>query len=176
MGLIALLVTLSAAACGGGSQGGSSGADSASAVSAEPSAEFMGQHGNNSFARYGELAPAEEREAASHVLERNLRSRAAGDWSAQCATLTKAVVDEIEERARLLQIDEGCALDLKAEAEPVPKSVRADTLNGPIDVLRIDGNEAYALYHGKHGLDYAMPMKKEDGVWKVASEVTVRIP
>jgi hypothetical protein len=56
-------------------------------------------------------------------------------------------------------------------AAPLKKTAkaRADSLEGPIAVLRMKGNKGYALYHGTNHIDYAMLMVKEAGQWKVGA-------
>jgi len=172
--IILALAGLLLVACGSGSS--SSPRTSADTGGGEASSQFLVAGKPNKIARFGQEATAAEREAASSVLEQNLRARAAGDWAKQCSSLTAAIVAGIKERASNLGIEHGCAKDLETEAEPAPKSVRVDTLTGPIDALRVKGDRGYALYHGKHGIDYAMPMRKEDDTWKVAAEVTTKLP
>jgi hypothetical protein len=169
--LAGLLLLLSA--CGSGSSSTSEGAEAS-----PPSMEFTKRGGENKPATFGELASEKDREMASRMLAKNLQARAAGNWAGQCATLTAAVVAKIESEARKLHAGNGCAKSLKAEAEPLSrtKAIRANTLTGPIDVFRVKGKSAYALYHGTKGKDYAMPLEMEGGGWKVAALVTTEIP
>ncbi len=39
----------------------------------------------------------------------------------------------------------------------------------PLAALRIQGNQAFAFFHGARGQDYVIPMIKEGGEWKVGS-------
>lgn len=80
-------------------------------------------------------------------------------------------VKEVEEEAKERGARRGGATELKARAEPLKRSAafRKNTMTGPIDALRFKGAPAYAQYHGVSGQDYAMPMEKVDGEWKVGS-------
>jgi hypothetical protein len=169
MVLVAILVE----GCGSSSSG-----SSGSSGDTEASTEFTKEGGNNRPATFGEVAGADEREAASQVLERNLKARASGDWAAQCATLTAGRIRAVEATGKSFGAGRGCVSSLKAQAEPLSqtKAFRVNTLIGPIDVLRVKGSIGYALYHGTQHKDYAMPMKKEDGGWKVARLATTEIP
>jgi hypothetical protein len=157
---------------------GCGGSDSASGDSdSEVSTEFIQRgDGGSRFARFGEESSAAEREAASRVLDESLDARSARNFKAQCATLTAGRVKSIEAKGNQLGIKGGCAESLEAEAEVAPQSVLNNNMTGPIDVLRIEDDQAYALYHGTKGKDYAMPMKKEGGQWKVNAVVTTEVP
>jgi flagellum-specific peptidoglycan hydrolase FlgJ len=141
--------------------------------------EFVkpGGKSKNPIALFGEEGDDAEREAASAVLEENLEARASGDWEGQCSSLAASVVKTVEEEAGL-KGGNACAKALKASAEPVSrtKEARANTMTEPVAVLRVEGNKAYALFHGAKGVDYAMPMENAGGTWKVASLVTEELP
>jgi hypothetical protein len=173
---IAAAAALATAAVGCGGSSGDTSASGESAEADEGASSFIVKGKKNPIAAFGKEATSAEREAASKVLEENLEAREKGKWSVQCATLSKSVVAGIEERGSFIGIKGGCGKDLEAEAEPVPESVRANTMTGPVDVLRTKGARAYALYHGTGGKNYAMEMKKEGGEWKVASLNTVNLP
>ena len=136
----------------------------------EPSKAFL--KSKKKFASFGQEASVEEREAASKVLEENLKARKSADFATQCDTLTSGGIKEVEEGAKEQEVQGGgCVKELKARAEPLEQSAayRKYTMTGPIDALRFKGARAYALYHGIGGQDYAMPMEKVDGEWKVGS-------
>lgn len=186
MGLrIAIAAAVAAAIIFGGCSGGSSSDASADGASqtieasnpgeVEASKPFQKPGSNKEIVEFGQEASVEEREAASRVLEENLIARASGDWAAQCASLTPAAVKEVEQGAAAQGVKKGsCATELKGRAEPLQRSkpLRVNTMTGPIDALRFKGSRAYALYHGTGGQDYAMPMEKIDGEWKVDSLLT----
>lgn len=161
------------AGCGSGSS-----SEGSTASSAAPSAAFTKRGGNDGPATFGEAASDEEREAASRVLEENLKARAAADWARQCATLTAIRIAQIETDAPNFGGGKGCVVTLREQAEPLAasKAARANTMTEPIAVLRVKGRRGYALYHGAGGKDYAMPMEKEGGEWKVAELATTNVP
>ena len=106
------------------------------------------------------------------MLEENLKARESADFATQCETLSSSGVREVEEGAKEQGVQGGgCVKELKARAEPLERSAvyRKNTMTGPIDALRFKGVHAYALYHGVGGQDYAMPMVKVDGEWRVGS-------
>jgi hypothetical protein len=139
-----------------------------SSSASEPSAEFHDPNPKEKIATFGQEASDAEREAVSEVLEESLEARAAGDFKRQCATLS-------EKGLALVRIGNAffakkpCWQGLRAQALPLKKTQegRENTMTGPIAAFRVDGNKGWALYHGTEGQDYAMPMEKEGGEWKV---------
>jgi hypothetical protein len=145
----------------------------------EPSTEFIskGKGVVSQLPKFGKEADETEREAASRLLEENLQARAAGDWATQCESLAASIVTGIEEAAVTLGAGKGCAKGLEAQAAPTPESARANTMTGPIDALRVgSGGRGIALYHGTKGKDYAMPLIKEGGTWKVLALQEQELP
>jgi hypothetical protein len=113
------------------------------------------------------------REEAGAVVAKSLEARAAADFEAQCATLSKKVIANLP----LTKRQHDCATALGEVAEPLSstKGFRKDTLSGPIAAMRVEGNRAYALYHGNDGKDYLVPLKREAGNWKVDSLANTEI-
>lgn len=171
-------VLMAALAVGCGSGGSSSTADSTSAGGS--SAEFIKAGSKNVAAKFGKEADDAEREAASQVLEYNLNARAAGNWAAQCSSLSASTQKTLEEAPTVVGSGNpvSCSKSLETQAKPesATQEVRANTMTGPIAVLRVKGSKAFALYHGTQGKDYAIPMSKEGGVWKVDAVLTREIP
>lgn len=159
--LLALIcLGLLLAACGSGSSSSSSG-------NSEPSAQFLKQKGDEKFVEFGEEASAKEREAANVVVVRSLKARAAGEFVLQCETLNMTGIEEIPGAKN----HAGCLTALTKFAQPLAgtKIIRKDTLSGSIAVLRVKGRRGYALYHGNDGNNYAVPLEKEGGTWKLSA-------
>lgn len=184
LGLIAaLLIAAVAAGCGSGSSSSSessSATDSTTAANQRKgSTQFLKPGVENKIATFGREASAAEREEASKVLEENLQARASGDWEGQCASLVAATVKQVEGEATTFGAEgASCAKALEAQAKPLAKTkvVRVNNLSGSIAALRVEGDKAYALFHGTDGADYAMPMNKEGDEWKVASLLAQELP
>lgn len=168
--VVALVTAMAIVGCGGSS-------GSSNANEPEASKAFLSPKGKNTIPKFGEEASSDEREAASAVLEENLEARAAGEWAKQCASMSVAAIKKVEGAAAYRNIPKGCVSALKTQGEPKSEtqSVRENTMSGPIDALRVKGEKGYALYHGTKGKDYAMPMEKENGEWKVGSVVTTEL-
>ncbi len=167
------IVGVLAAGCGGG---GSSSSSSEAASGGEPSAQFLNaksKKGDAKIVKFGAEASAQEREAVNAVVVENLKARAAADFETQCETLNKKSFAQIPGAKN----QKGCPAALKKLAEPLSgsKKLREDTLTGSIAALRVKGNEAFALYHGNDGKNWAVPLEKEGVSWKVGALVMIEL-
>jgi hypothetical protein len=164
----------------GGDSGSSYGRLSANSASGwEPSSEFndfKGVRGIEPVATFGQESDESEREEASAVLVESLTARENADFSAQCSTLGRRGMEAIVGPGKGGQA--ACVKELTELARPLAESesFRIDTLSGDVAALRVKGSEGFALYHGNDGNDYAMPMEKEDGHWKVGGIATLELP
>jgi hypothetical protein len=173
---IAVLVAVAMVACGGsGDSTQSTAAPTTSGgkahASGEGSAAFRTPGGDNSVQNFGEEADAAELEAAAATLVAYMRSRAEDDWAKECAYLAKTTVAPLQQLASSSpQLKgKGCGAVLAALSSGTPASVRVNTMAGGLASLRVEGDRGFALYHGTHGVDYFVPMVKEDGEWKVGA-------
>jgi hypothetical protein len=178
LALLALAAVL-LVGCGGGGSSTSASATNASDEVAEPSKEFHdpeGPKGPEPVATFGKESGDAEREAASAVLTKNLTAREKADFATQCETLGKRGLEAFLGEGKAERSK--CQKELKKLAEPLSgsKEIRADTLTGEIAALRIKGSQAYALYHGNDGKDYAVPMEMEGASWKVGAIIPTELP
>lgn len=148
------------------------------ADSGEGSAEFRTPGGDNSIQNFGEEADGDELEAAEAALSGFLEARADSDWKAQCEYLAAAATKPLEQLAAQSGQLKGkdCAAILEALSGGLPASTRANTLTDGLASLRFEGERGFALYHGPKGVDYFIPMVKEDGEWKVGSLAPTEFP
>ena len=51
----------------------------------------------------------------------------------------------------------------------IPVLGRPDTPDGAIVSFRVEGDTGFAIWWGIDGKGYAMPLKSEDGAWKLAA-------
>ena len=178
---VAMLAAVLIAGCGSGSSSSSDSSSASSASASEPSKEFNdpeGIKGIEPVATFGKESGESERQKASAVLAESLTARQEGDFATQCATLSKQTLETAFSHGEGAADAAKCVAELESVSTPLAKteSVRADTLEGEIAALRVKGNRAFALYHGNDGNDYAVPMEKEGGTWKVGSVVTLPLP
>lgn len=146
-----------------GSSGGNSGDDGSNSGS-QPSKDFLTPGGDNSVQTFGAEGGGDERAAASAAVEAFMAGRASGDWATVCAQMAKGTVEPIE---KLIAPGQGCAATLTAAGKRLPASALANTMTGPIDSFRVEGDQGFALWHGNDDADYVLPMRLE-GDWKVA--------
>ena len=163
MMLVAAVVILPG--CGGG---GSTSASSPSGETKDTS-DSTAAKPDNKYMKYGSEASVEELEAADLILEKNLKAREEGDWAAQCATLTKRAIKNLEEPAVIQKRKRGCAINLHLLAEPLKttKALRKDNMSGSVTALRVEGDKAFAVFSDAKGNEFVMPMKKVGRTWKV---------
>ena len=187
--VVALLATVLGACGGGDSADSTSGSTTAATAETTPpttaedqgsggSSSFLTPGGDNSIQNFGEEADASEVDAASAALAGFLRARSKDDWAGQCAYLVKAAVAPLEQLASRSPRfkGKGCAAVLAGLMAGTPASTRVNTLTDGIASLRFEGDRGFALYHGAHGVDYFMPMTKEDGEWKVGALAPSEFP
>jgi hypothetical protein len=181
LALVALAISLTA--CGGGDDSTQSSSSTASTGSGDSSAQegsasFHTPGGDNSIQNFGDEADTGEVAAATTVLARYLQARARGDWGKDCALLAKTAVAPLERLVAQSPDLKGkdCAGILASLTAYVPKSSRANTMTDGIASLRVEGNRAFALYHGAKGIDYFVPMVKEDGQWKIGALAVSEFP
>jgi hypothetical protein len=173
LGLV-LLAVAGIAGCGGG-DGSSGTASSESAV--ERSAQFNDPSKNEPIATFGTESGEIEREAASRVLAESLAARQKAEFAKQCGTLGKRGLESVFGE-KSTKAPSKCKAELEKIAQPLSrtKEIRKDTLDGEIAALRIQGTQAFALYHGNDGKDWAMPMEEEGGAWKVGGLLGIELP
>jgi hypothetical protein len=145
--------------------------------STAPAREFWGSNGENAMAAHGKEASIVEREQASRKIRAWMRARAAKDYVRDCSYLSR--------RYRHQLVAEDAVYVSNGEVENCPQALAffgsaasgdyVNTLAGPIDSLRVAGTQGFALYHGRDGNDWAVPMYKEGGDWWVAATAPVEL-
>jgi hypothetical protein len=167
--MLAVGLLLAAAGCGG--------VESTTSVQTVPERKPHGANhqkadhefsGSNS--EFGREASKTERERASRVINGWMQARAATDWAGDCSYFSRRY------RHRLVAED---AMGVSnGEVQNCPQALAffgiaasgdyKNTLAGPIDSLRVGGGQGIALYHGRDGSDWSVPMEREAGKWWVA--------
>lgn len=181
-GLAAIVFALGAIGCGGESSTGAGLEETASEERPYPhikgaAREFLIIGGDNLIQAFGNEATAAERENASRVIHAWMRARVAEDWATDCKYLAGEYRENLVWDAN--GVTEGkvktCAGALKFFGDEA-SGTSGNTLTGPIDSLRVTKTrvgdtekEAFAQWHGPNGIDWVVPLRREDGVWGVAS-------
>jgi hypothetical protein len=133
-----------------------------------PSRGFLIRGGDNAIEYFGHEAPPAERERASRVIHAWMRARVAEDWARDCGYLSHIYARRIRNDAR--GVTHGkvltCPQALRFFGDEA-SGTSGNTLTGPIDSLRVRGFRAFAQWHGKHQIDWILPLRNENGIWKV---------
>jgi hypothetical protein len=166
----------------GSKPGGESGSDDSGSGGGDPAArqhddsgggseQFRVKGGDNSVQEFGSEASEPEFDEAAAAVHGFLDARAGGDWATACSFLAGDVADSLKQltgTSKRLQ-GRGCAGILEALSQGVPKSALRAAAVADIGSLRIEGDRAFVIYRGTQDTVFAMPLKQEDGRWKVAS-------
>lgn len=172
----------------GEKQGGSGGSGSSSPGSAvEPaplrvsgggSAPFREPGGDNSIQDFGSEGDESELEEAAKVTHDFLVARANEDWATACSYFSKTMVKQLEQLASQSEQlrDKGCSPILDALTASVPSATRKALTEVDAVSLRYDDERAFLLYHGAEGIDYFMPLVREDDAWKVSALSSTAFP
>lgn len=138
-------------------------------VSGGGSEQFRTKGGDNSIQEFGEESDESELEEAAEALHGFYVARAEEDWSGACTYLAKSTVQQLEQLASRSSglKGKGCTAILHAFTRPLPASVRRETTIVNAGSLRTEGEQSFLIYRGEGGTAYTMPMKDEDGAWKV---------
>lgn len=139
-------------------------------VSGGGSSQFRSKGGDNSIQEFGEEGESELQEVAE-IVHSFYVTRAEEKWDAACSYLAKSNIEQLEQIAsQAPQLKgAGCAEVLKAFTRPLPASVNREITTVDAGSFRRDGEQGFLIYYGAGHAAYAMPMRDEGGVWKVAA-------
>lgn len=156
---------------GDGSGSGGSDAGQRHQDSGGGSAQFKTKGGDNSVQEFGSEADTAEFDQAAEAVHGFFDARVRDDWEAACSYLAADVAGPLQQLAGKSKelADGGCPETLEAISEGVPQSAFEEAAKADIGSLRVEGDQAFVIYVGANQMVLAMPMKDEDGTWKVAS-------
>ncbi len=168
-----------------GGQGASGGSGSSAhavtplKVSGGGSAQFRSKGGDNSIQEFGEEGGESELREAAEAVHAFYVARDAGEWAHACSYLSSSEVGQLEQLgAQSPQLKgKGCAAVLAAFTRPLSASLEREITAIDAGSLRQEGEQAFLIYYGPPGKTvYAMPLKQEDGVWKVGALSASALP
>lgn len=167
-----VLVALVAIGCGGSGESSSAAAAAGKPYPwvTGPAREFLGPDGENATAAFGREASDAERVQASRVIDAWMRARAAKAWARDCSYFSRKYVQAlvVEDATKVSKGKVQSCPQALAYFGPQASGDYKNTLSGPIDSLRVQKGQGYALYHGHDGHDWMIPMDRENGKWWVA--------
>jgi len=135
------------------------------------SKQFEAKGGDNSIQQFGSEASGDEFSQAAIALHGYLDARAAGAWAAACSYMADGVTAQLSQMSGAGKQGGhlSCAKILAALSGGLPPAALHEVAEADVGSLRIEGERAFVLFHGAHGVDYFMPMVREGGEWKVAA-------
>jgi hypothetical protein len=139
-----------------------------------PTREFLEPGGDNVVQTFGQEGTKAEREQASETINAWMRARAIQDWKKDCSYFSRAYWINITEDAH--SVTDGKVKNCPQALAYFKHEASGDYVNnlsGPIISLRVgvfntQKKQGYAQYHGNDGMDWVVPVEKENGLWKVS--------
>jgi hypothetical protein len=169
--LLGLGILLGMLGCGGGSDEGTQTTSERLYPLVEgPARGFLVRDGDNAVPTFGHEATNAEREQASRVIEAWMRARAATDWKKDCSYFSRLYIRTLvaEDATKITNGRvKTCPQALAYFGEAASGDYK-NMMQGPIDSLRIGRGHGYALYHGRDGHDWSLPVDRENGRWLVS--------
>lgn len=140
-------------------------------VSGGGSDQFRTSGGDNSIQEYGDEADESELQEAAETVHNFFVARATGDWASACSYLSKAMLEQLEQLAASSTElkDKGCASFLQAFTSRLSAAEWRENTMVDAGSLRHEDEQAFLIYYGAHRTVYAMPLKEEDGEFKVGA-------
>jgi hypothetical protein len=136
----------------------------------EPATNFETPGGDNSIQEYGDEGDESEREEATIVVNALFKATRTGNWNEVCGKyLSKSNVEQLEMLAEKAPQAKGkdCAgilggLNSQTGASPSEPV-------GEVGSVRNEEEVTFAIYRGKDGKGYAIPLKREGGDLKLTA-------
>jgi hypothetical protein len=140
-------------------------------VSGGGSGQFRTKGGDNSIQEFGEESDESELQEAAEVVHGFYVSRAVEEWDKACSYLSRSNIEQLEQLANQSAQSKGadCPTVLKAFTRPLPASVEREITTVDAGSLRREGEQGFLIYYGAGHVKYAMPLREEEGAWKVTA-------
>lgn len=141
-------------------------------VSGGGSGQFRVKGGDNSIQNYGEEGDESELQEVAEIVHDFFVARAEEKWEEACSYLARSNVEQLEELgSQSPQFKgKGCGAILKAFTRPLPAAVQREITTVDAGSFRHDDEQGFLVYYGApERTVYAMPLRSEDGGWKVAA-------
>jgi hypothetical protein len=140
-------------------------------VSGGGSEQFRTKGGDNSVQEYGEEGGESELQEVAEIVHSFYVARAEEQWDTACSYLAQSNIEQLEQLASQSPQFKGagCAPILNAFTRPLPAAVQREITTVDAGSFRHDGEQGFLIYYGPEQTVYSMPMRNEDGSWKVAA-------
>jgi len=139
-------------------------------VSGGGSAQFRTKGGDNSIQEFGEESESELQEVAE-IVHRFYVSRSEEKWDVACSYLAKPNVEQLVQLVSQSPQFKGadCSEALQAFTQPLPPALEREVTTVDAGSFRREDEQGFLIYYGPDRAVYSMPMREEDGTWKVAA-------
>jgi hypothetical protein len=137
-------------------------------VSGGGAEQFRSKGGDNSVQEFGGEEDDSELEAAAQVVHDFYVDRAVGDWEGACSHMSRMLREQLEQLASKSEV-KGCAPFLEAFTSHLSAATWREITAIDAGSLRRDGESGFLIYNGAKKTVYAMPLKEEDGEWRVTA-------
>jgi hypothetical protein len=140
-------------------------------VSGGGAEQFRTKGGDNSIQEYGDEGDESELQEVAEIVHGFYVARAEEKWDTACSYLAKSNIEQLEQLGEQSSQfkNSGCAPILKAFTRPLPAAVQREITTVDAGSFRSDGEQGFLVYYGAGQTVYAMPLRAEDGTWKVAA-------
>jgi hypothetical protein len=155
----------------GGGGSGSQEVETPLKVSGGGAEQFRTKGGDNSIQEYGDEGEESELQEAAEIVHSFYVARAEEKWDTACSYLSKGNIEQLEQLGEQSPQfkNGGCAPILKTFTRPLPAAVQREITTVDAGSFRREGEQGFLIYYGAGQTVYAMPMREEDGTWKVTA-------
>jgi len=141
-------------------------------VSGGGSEQFQTKGGDNSIQEYGDEGDDSELNEVAEIVHNFYVARVEQQWDKACTYLSKDNIKQLEQlAARAKQGNVDCGTVLKAFTRTLPPSIEREITTVDARSFRHDSEQGFLIYYGAGKTVYAMPLRTEDGTWKVTALV-----
>jgi len=138
-------------------------------VSGGGAEQFVVKGGDNSIQEFGEESGESELQEAAETVHSFFVARAEKRWADACAHASASLLEQLESLAEKSE-RANCASFLASFTTRLPPAAWREITTVDAGSLRQEGEEAFLIYYGApEKTVYAMPLKSEDGEWKVGA-------
>jgi hypothetical protein len=151
--------------------GGSGNVETPLQVSGGGAEQYRTKGGDNSIQEYGDEGDESELQEVAEIVHSFYVARAEEQWDTACSYLSKGNIEQLEQlSAQSPQFKgSGCGPILKAFTRPLPAAVQREITTVDAGSFRHEGEQGFLIYNGADQTVYAMPLREEDGSWKVTA-------
>lgn len=137
-------------------------------VSGGGSEQFIVKGGDNSIQEFGDEEGESELEEVAKLVHDFYVDRGTGHWADACSRMSVLLREQLEQLASKSEV-EGCPAFLEAFTSQLSASTWREVTTVDAVSLRREDDHGFLIYTGAGGTVYAMPLKEEDGEWKVTA-------